>query len=80
MDVILLGSFMAYGMGATALGPLCGIVGWPLFMSMSLIASNAWGILTGERKGASHRSYSYLLVGIALLIIAIVVISRSGSS
>lgn len=80
MGVLLFGSFMAYGSGATALGPLGGIVGWPLFMSMALITSNAWGAITGEWRGASRRAYAYSLVGIAFLIVAIVVISRGGSS
>jgi L-rhamnose-H+ transport protein len=80
MGGILFGSFMAYGMGATALGPLGGIVGWPLFMSMSLITSNACGAFTGEWKGASRGSYGFSLAGIAFLIVAIVVISRGGSA
>lgn len=79
MGILCFGSFMAYGMGATALGPLGGIVGWPLFMSMSLITSNLWGALTGEWAGASRRSYAYSLIGIAFLIVAITVISRGGS-
>jgi L-rhamnose-H+ transport protein len=79
MGLLCFGSFMAYGMGATALGPLGGIVGWPLFMSMSLITSSTWGALTGEWKGASSRSYAYSLVGITFLIVAIIVISRGGS-
>jgi L-rhamnose-H+ transport protein len=80
MGLICFGSFLAYGMGATALGPLGGIVGWPLFMSMSLITSNIWGALTGEWVGASRRSYAYSLIGIAFLILAITVISRGGST
>ncbi|HVN22216.1 MAG TPA: L-rhamnose/proton symporter RhaT [Dongiaceae bacterium] len=80
MGLLCFGSFLVYGMGATALGPLGGIVGWPLFMSMSLITSNALGALSGEWKGASRKSYGYSLVGIALLILAIVVISRGGNS
>jgi len=80
MGIILFGSFMAYGAGATALGPLGGIIGWPLFMSMSLITSNLWGALTGEWAGASRRSYGYSLVGIGLLIVAITIISRGGST
>jgi len=46
MGLLCFGSFMTYGSGATALGPLGGIVGWPLFMSMALITSNALGALT----------------------------------
>ena len=80
MGIVLFGSFVAYGMGATALGPLGGIVGWPLFMSMSLITSNVWGALTGEWVGASRRSHAYSLIGIAFLIVAITVISRGGGT
>jgi len=80
MGVLLFGSFMAYGAGAMALGPLGGIVGWPLFMSMSLITSNVWGAATGEWAGASRRSYGYSLVGISLLILAIVVIGVGGGT
>lgn len=80
MGLICFGSFLVYGMGATALGPLGGIVGWPLFMSMSLITSNTLGALSGEWAGASRTSYRYSILGIALLIVAIVVISRGGSS
>jgi L-rhamnose-H+ transport protein len=80
MGVLLFGSFMAYGAGAMALGPLGGIVGWPLFMSMSLITSNVLGALTGEWAGASRRSYGYSLVGIGLLILAIAVIRVGGGT
>jgi len=80
MGIVCFGSFMSYGMGATALGPLGGIVGWPLFMSMALITSNVLGALSGEWKGASRRSYGYSLVGIAFLIVAITVISSGGGT
>jgi len=76
MGLICFGSFMAYGMGATALGVLGGIVGWPLFMSMSLITSNVLGAMTGEWAGASRKAYALSVAGLALLILAIVIISR----
>lgn len=80
MGVLCFGSFMAYGIGASALGSLGGIVGWPVFMAMSLITSNVLGAATGEWTGASRRSYAYSVVGIALLIIAIIIISRGGTT
>lgn len=80
MGVLCFGSFMAYGMGAIKLGPLGGIVGWPLFMSMSLITSSGWGRLTGEWTGASRRSSLLAVVGVLVLIVAIIVISRGGVS
>lgn len=75
MGVLCFGSFVVYGMGAIALGPLGAIIGWPLLMSMSLMTANAWGYLTGEWRSASRRSYLYSLGGVAVLIVAIVVIS-----
>jgi len=79
MGMLCFGSFIAYGMGATALGPLGGILGWPLFLSMSIVTSNLWGALTGEWRGASHGSYAYFLAGIGFLFVAITVIARGGS-
>ncbi len=76
MGLLCFGSFLVYGMGATALGSLGGILGWPLFMSMSLIGSSVLGALTGEWRDASRRAHLYSLVGIIVLVIAIVVISR----
>jgi len=79
MGSLLVGGFLAYGGGATALGSLGGVVGWPLLMSMSLITSNFWSALTGEWRGASPAAYRTSLTGTALLIAAIVVIARSGT-
>ena len=75
MGVLCFGSFVVYGMGAIALGPLGAIVGWLLLMSMSLMTANGWGYLTGEWRNASRKSYLYSLVGVAVLIVAIVMIS-----
>lgn len=80
MRILCFGSFMAYGMGAMRLGLLGGIVGWPLFMSMSLVASNFWGAVTGEWAGVDRRGFAYLLAGIARLALAVTVIARGGSS
>ena len=75
MGVIWFSGIAVYGMGAAALGPLGGILGWPLFMAMVIVAANLWGALTGEWKGATRRSYAYSWAGIALLLLAIYVTS-----
>lgn len=79
MGLVCFGSFMVYGMGATAMGSLGGIVGWPLFMSMALITSNALGALSGEWKGAPRLAWTYSIIGVALLMVAITIIARGGS-
>jgi L-rhamnose-H+ transport protein len=78
MGLICFGSFMIYGFGATVLGPLGGIVGWPLFMSMSLITSNLLGAASGEWAGAPRRAWGLSVAGMALLIVAIAIIARGG--
>ncbi len=66
-----------YGMGATELGALGGVLGWPVFMAMNIIAANLWGAATGEWKGTSRTTYGYSWAGISALLIAIYVISRA---
>ena len=78
MGLLCFGSFMVYGAGATALGSLGGIVGWPLFMSMALITSNSLGAMTGEWAGAPKKAWGYSMAGIGLLIVAITVIGAGG--
>lgn len=80
MGALCFASFLVYGHGATALGDLGGIVGWPLFMSMALITSNLLGALSGEWKHAPRAAWGYSLAGIALLIAAITVIARGGNA
>jgi L-rhamnose-H+ transport protein len=78
MGLIWFSGIAVYGMGAAALGSLGGILGWPLFIVMIIMAANFWGIVTGEWKGVSRRSYGYLLIGIAILLMAVFVISSGG--
>lgn len=78
MGLLCFGSFIVYGAGANALGPLGAVVGWPLFMSMSLITSNSLGWMSGEWKGAPPKAIRYAVAGIAVLIVAITVIALGG--
>lgn len=80
MGLLCYGSFLVYGYGATGLGRLGGIVGWPLFMSAALITSNLLGALSGEWKGAPRKAWNLSLAGIGVLIVAIVVIALGRES
>ncbi len=64
-----------YGIGGWKLGRLGTSVGFAIFQSGSLIIGNGLGFFTGEWKGASSRSRSWLFVGLAVLILGIVVVS-----
>ncbi len=80
MGLLCFGSFVVYGAGANALGELGPVVGWPLFMSMSLITSNVLGWISGEWRGAPSQAVRLSVYGILLLIVAITVISLGGQS
>lgn len=77
MAVLWIVSFYVYGVSTTKLGNLGNIIGWPLFMSISIIAGNLWGVWKGEWKGATSKSKIYLKLGIFVLIIAIINIALS---
>ncbi|MGC8881671.1 MAG: L-rhamnose/proton symporter RhaT [Bryobacteraceae bacterium] len=66
-----------YGMGAAAMGPLGGVLGWPIFMSTVIIMANVWGAATGEWKGAGPQATRLMWTGVAVLVAAIAVIAQA---
>jgi L-rhamnose-H+ transport protein len=68
-----------YGMGAASLGSLGNIVGWPIFMTIDIIAALFWGAVSGEWKGASRRALVYNWTGVGVLLLAIAVISAGNA-
>lgn len=66
-----------YGMGAAAMGPLGGVLGWPIFMSTVIIMANVWGAATGEWKGAGAQAMRLMWTGAAILVAAIAVIAQA---
>jgi len=79
MAILWIGSFYLYGMGAAKLGKWGVVVGWPLFISLSIVVGNLWGIWRGEWKNAPRKARSLLNIGILILCIAVVVIAISNS-
>ncbi len=56
------------------LGP---IVAWPVFLAATILSGNILGILSKEWKGVSKPAFAKLYLGLALLIVAVVVVSMS---
>ena len=69
MGLLWTGSLAVYGAAATRLAAMGPILGWPLFMSVIIITSNAWGFATAEWKGANRAAVTTMLVGILFLIL-----------
>jgi L-rhamnose-H+ transport protein len=74
------GGVVVYGMGAASLGSLGGIIGWPVFMTLDIIAGLFWGAFAGEWKGSSRATYAYAWTGVAVLLTAIVVIAAGNAA
>ena len=71
------GSTLLYGIAAGKMGSLGTTVGWPVFMSMIVITASIWGVLTGEWRGSGRRPLQIMYGGLAMLILAIIVLSRA---
>jgi len=74
MGIFWFGSTLMYGI---AVRPLGTAVAWPIFMSLIVIVASIWGVLTGEWKGAGNRPLQIMYGGVAVLILAILVLSRA---
>jgi L-rhamnose-H+ transport protein len=72
--ILWFGALGAYGLGAAKMGKLGTVIGWPVFVGLSLIFSNIWGIRSGEWKGA-EKLIRILVLGVLVLIVATVALA-----
>jgi len=77
MATMWIGSFYLYGAGATRLGRAGVVMGWPLFISLSIAVGNIWGLWRGEWKGSPPDARRLLNQGLGILMIAIVTLAVS---
>jgi L-rhamnose-H+ transport protein len=75
MGVLFTGGLFLYGQGATLLGPLGAVIGWPVLQSVTIGVSTGAGAATGEWRGADRRFIVLNVAGLAILVAAIVVLS-----
>lgn len=68
------GSLGIYGIGAAKMGEFGTVIGWPVFVGLSLVFSNYWAIRYGEWKGA-EKYYKILIPGVAVLILATIILA-----
>ena len=68
-----------YGIGAFYLGKLGTTVGWGVNIGMALIVASSIGFALGEWKGISRKAVNTLLVGIAILVVAIGILAYANS-
>jgi L-rhamnose-H+ transport protein len=79
MALMWIGSFYLYGAGAAKLGRWGAIAGWPLFISLSIVVGNLWGLWRGEWQGAPALARRLLNQGLLVLIVAVVTVALSNT-
>jgi L-rhamnose-H+ transport protein len=79
MSLAAVTAIVGYGVGATLVGRYGTSIGFTLFMSTSILASNALGALTGEWKLTSQRTRGVLAAGMAAVLVSVVVLNLGGA-
>ncbi len=80
MALMWIASFYLYGAGAARLGHWGVVAGWPLFISLSIVTGNLWGLWRGEWQGAPRQARRWLNIGLVVLIFAVITVALSNSS
>jgi L-rhamnose-H+ transport protein len=74
MGAVWAASIFLYGFSATSLGSIGTSVGWPVFIVLIVITSNAWGVSLGEWKGRPRANLYQMIAGSVVLIAAAFII------
>lgn len=69
--------FFFYGMGESKLGN--GASSWILHMAFIILVSSMWGFAFKEWKGVSKKTFSTVLLGIAMIIFSVVLVGYANS-
>jgi L-rhamnose-H+ transport protein len=76
MSSLWISSVFVYGRSVFGLGRLGPSLGWPVFIALIILASNVWGIILGEWKGAAPAAFHRMLAGSAVLVAATFLIGQ----
>ena len=71
------GSLMLYSYVSILIGNLGPVIAWPLFMVMIILTSNFIGYQQGEWVSAPRQAKRQLCLGIAVLILAFIILALS---
>ena len=77
MSIMWIGSFYIYGYSSSKLSNWGNIIGWPLFITISIVVGNILGIWRGEWKESPIKAKRLLNIGLATLMLAMVILGIS---
>ena len=78
MAICWFGSTLMYGVSKDMFGSWGTTLAWPMFMSLIVITASVHGIRTGEWKNTGQTPLRIQLGGLAVLILAVVVLTFAG--
>ena len=78
MGAMFIGGTALYGSGAGQLGSLGPVLGWPMYMSISILAGVFWGYLGREWHHAPRRATGWLAGGIVTQLAFIALLGALG--
>lgn len=78
MALMFIGGTALYGTGAGLMGDIGPVIGWPVYMSISIVAGVFWGWATGEWVGSPRRVLQFLASGTVLQLVSIMVLGARG--
>jgi L-rhamnose-H+ transport protein len=76
MSSLWISSIFIYGRSTFSLGRLGNSFGWPIFIALIILASNAWGVILGEWKGVPKAAFYRMLAGSVVLVLAAFLIGQ----
>lgn len=74
MGAMWIGSFYLYGIGTAHIGPAGGTIAWPILVALSIGVGVFCGFGKGEWRGAPDTAKTLLWSGLALIVLAVLVI------
>jgi len=80
MAALWMGSISVYGLGVGRLGQLGAVVGFPTYISLSIVTANLAGLFTHEWAGAPRAAYFYGLAGLLVLVISVGIVGMASQS
>jgi L-rhamnose-H+ transport protein len=78
MAVLWLSGVVVYGIGATFVGKYGTSVGFTLYVALTILTSNMFGVLAGEWKETSTRTRRALTSALVLTIVSVVILNLGG--
>jgi L-rhamnose-H+ transport protein len=78
MGLMFIAGTALYGTGAGLMGDIGPVIGWPVYMSISIVAGVFWGWATGEWRGAPRSALHLLTAGTLVQLVSITFLGGHG--